>query len=404
MRAKSITVLAIAALLLISGCLPFRNFPTPPPEEDTQATEVAGTLQAYQTQFAALTQEALAGATLPAATEDGQTLPGSPDENEPGATRTPQPSPSYTPTTTNIPTATATATQSICNWVQFIEDATIPDGTKLKGNEPFTKTWRLKNIGTCTWTSGYDLVFTSGDNMGGPAAVSLTQSVKPGETVELSVNLSAPNKVGEYKGYWKLRSDQDITFGLGKSANEAFWVDIEVTALASTPDPNLPLDFAASFCSASWSSPKKDPLPCPSAQEDFANGSIQRDQTPFIELSSEDDEVALIMIPSNGSGGMISGTYPAINVQSGDHFTALTGCIGGSEDCSVTFELNYSANGGPRLNLQTWTETHDGKLTHVDIDLSALDGQSVVFILHVENNNDSSEDDRAFWMVPKIVR
>ena len=53
---------------------------------------------------------------------------------------------------------------------------------------------------------------------------------------------------------------------------------------------------------------------------------------------------------------------------------------------------------------KTWTEVFDGKHTHVDIDLIALNGQSVEFILEIENNDNTSEDDRAFWLVPMIVR
>ncbi len=31
-------------------------------------------------------------------------------------------------------------------------DITIPDGTKMTPNESFAKTWRLENVGSCTWT------------------------------------------------------------------------------------------------------------------------------------------------------------------------------------------------------------------------------------------------------------
>ena len=61
-----------------------------------------------------------------------------------------------------------TAFECICRTgvtdrAQFVADVTVPDGTRYDPGATFTKTWRLKNIGTCTWTTSYTLVFDSGD-------------------------------------------------------------------------------------------------------------------------------------------------------------------------------------------------------------------------------------------------
>lgn len=58
---------------------------------------------------------------------------------------------------TNVATGVSTAT-SVCDLAQFVKDVTIPDGTLLSPVQTFYKTWRLKNVGTCTW-SGYSVVF-----------------------------------------------------------------------------------------------------------------------------------------------------------------------------------------------------------------------------------------------------
>jgi hypothetical protein len=76
----------------------------------------------------------------------------------------------------------------------------------------FTKTWRLKNTGTCSWTPAYAVVFFSGEAMSGPAVQALTANVNPGQTVDLSVNLKAPATEGTYTGYWKLRNAAGVTF------------------------------------------------------------------------------------------------------------------------------------------------------------------------------------------------
>jgi Ig-like domain from next to BRCA1 gene len=145
------------------------------------------------------------------------------------ATATPLP-PTSAPVLTNTPVPTATAV-SYCDWVNFIKDVTIPDGTKFAPGETFTKTWRLKNRGTCTWTSDYMLVFTSGDPMGSTTAVRLPGNVAPGQTVDVSVTLTAPAKRGDQVGYWMLRNSSGLLFGYGDRANQAFYVDINVDDL-----------------------------------------------------------------------------------------------------------------------------------------------------------------------------
>ncbi|MDH3944690.1 MAG: NBR1-Ig-like domain-containing protein, partial [Anaerolineae bacterium] len=88
----------------------------------------------------------------------------------------------------------------------------------------------LRNSGSCTWNSSYSLVFDSGDAMGGPAAVQLTTgTVAPNQTVDVSVDLTAPSDAGTYRGNWKLRNSSGVVFGLGAS-NGPFFVEIDVVA------------------------------------------------------------------------------------------------------------------------------------------------------------------------------
>ena len=88
----------------------------------------------------------------------------------------------------------------------FIKDVTVPDDTVFGPGATFKKTWRLKNVGTCPWTSGYDLVFVSGDDMSGAAEKLLTgTTIAPGQTLDVSVDLKAPSAEGVYRGDWRLR-------------------------------------------------------------------------------------------------------------------------------------------------------------------------------------------------------
>jgi Ig-like domain from next to BRCA1 gene len=120
--------------------------------------------------------------------------------------------------TLNVPAATATQD---CDNADFVTDVTIPDGTVVDPSESFTKTWRLKNSGTCSWTSSYAVVFSSGDSMSGPASQALTGNVNPGQTMDISVDLKAPATSGDYTGYWKLRNAAGTTFA-------TFYVTIKV--------------------------------------------------------------------------------------------------------------------------------------------------------------------------------
>ena len=140
-------------------------------------------------------------------------------------TQTPLPPTATSVPATNTPLPTAT-TVSYCEWISFVEDITIPDGTRLLPGQTFTKTWRLRNRGTCAWTSDYMLVFTGGDPMGGTTAVRLPGNVFPGQSVDVSITLTAPSTRGHYVGYWMLRNPSGVLFGTGEAANRAFYVDI----------------------------------------------------------------------------------------------------------------------------------------------------------------------------------
>lgn len=139
-----------------------------------------------------------------------------------------QPSPqpvqdTLAPAATNTLAGPPTNTPNPCNSAYFISE-TVPDDTVFNPGESFTKTWRLKNIGTCTWNANYKLVFANGDQMLGPNSQNLTQSVAPGEQVDIKVDLKAPPSTGTYKGIWNVIDDQGKTFVYN------IWVKIKVAA------------------------------------------------------------------------------------------------------------------------------------------------------------------------------
>src|SRR3972149_517661 len=106
------------------------------------------------------------------------------------------------------PGSTSTVNAATCYWAQFIADVTVPDGTNFAPGTAFNKTWRLKNIGTCAWNSSdVSLIFSSGERMGAPSPLALSTTVNPGQTVDITVAMTAPSTAGHYFGYYKMKSN-----------------------------------------------------------------------------------------------------------------------------------------------------------------------------------------------------
>ena len=153
------------------------------------------------------------------------------------ATETPTPTPTVTPTITTSPTAQIVILPtSSCNALAFIADITIPDNTKMNPGQTFTKTWRVKNTGTCAWETDYQLKFFSGNALGG-SSLTLNKVYNAGAEVDLSINMTAPVNTGIYTGNWRMTDDTGAFFG------DSFYVLINVgqvtpaSTTAAAPSP-----------------------------------------------------------------------------------------------------------------------------------------------------------------------
>ena len=102
----------------------------------------------------------------------------------------------------------------------------------------FSKTWRIENVGACTWTRQYALTFFSGNSLGARYTHNLQQPVNPGEMIDLTVDMVAPQNVGLYQSNWMLSDPEGNLFGIGPHGDAPFWVRIEVVQLI-TPTPTL---------------------------------------------------------------------------------------------------------------------------------------------------------------------
>lgn len=128
-------------------------------------------------------------------------------------TNTLTPTQSLTPTRgTPIPPAGGLVPTASCYGLIFRQDVTIPDNTAMVPGQTFTKTWRVRNSGTCAWESGFKLALSGGEAMGG-TTLTLTQKVGPGAEVDLSIPMTAPNKTGSVRGNWRMSTAAGAFFG-----------------------------------------------------------------------------------------------------------------------------------------------------------------------------------------------
>ena len=342
-----------------------------------------------------------------------------------GGSTTPATSTPVTPTVTGTPptataTSSATSIPNACDRAQFIADVTVPDGTSFAPGIGFTKTWRLKNIGTCTWTN-YSLIFDSGEKMGGPDSALIPTTVAPGQTVDITIQLTSPTTAGTYRGYWKLKNSTGVPFGIGSAATKSFWVEIKVsgtgivpgtatkTATAGTPatpvTPATPgagtsYDFVANVCTATWYSGAGQ-LPCPGTDGD-AKGFVLITTPSKLENGTNDSRPGLLTFPQNVNNGYIQGIYPIYKVKAGDKFRTIVNCENGATSCYVVFRLDYSVAGSSSIQtFWAFVEKYEGGIYTADIDLTPLVGQDVKFILSTLSTG-SPAGDRALWVAPII--
>ncbi len=174
--------------------------------------------------------------TASSATQPAQTLP-------PVARVSPTipASPTASPTPTETPLS-GTGPGGCVLKEEFVADVTIPDNTVQAPGSSFVKTWRVKNTGTCTWDTSYQLVFAEGTQMGGPAGVNIATTA-PNATLDVSVSLTAPTAPGNYTGRWRLKASNGIIFG----------GVIVVIVVPATPTPTVTTTPVPTVSAGIWS-------------------------------------------------------------------------------------------------------------------------------------------------------
>ena len=210
MKHKPLFVIFLAAALLVA-CGPAAAPSGPTPDVAAVRTSAASTVVSQFTLTAA-------AFTLP---------PPLPTNTQ--APETPQ----ATATQTSLPVAQVTNAEgtviALCDkysWDIDTVDVNVPDNTTMSPGQDFVKTWKIKNIGTCTWDDSYRLVFSYGDEELVGEAQPLSAAIGPQQEVEVSVTFTAPDLPGTYTSYWTLQNGAGIAFQ--GNDNKVLYVQIVV--------------------------------------------------------------------------------------------------------------------------------------------------------------------------------
>ena len=301
--------------------------------------------------------------------------------------------------------ASATSAQA-CDSAQFIDhvivDVPVAQGTLVMPGIHFTKSWQVKNQGTCDWTADYALVQSGGDALGTAEEAALPGLVAAGETVDISVCLTAPAQAGSYRGEWMLRNGEGQLFGVGPNGDRPLTTEFVVAEL---PEPVV-YDFAQVICLAQWYSDRASFLPCEGEDDEqgLLDGYVRLNMEPALESSKRGNPPVIEVKPNNQSGGWIAGFFPPITIEEGDHFLATIGCMASNPQCALLFRLDYELPDGTRATLGEWEQIFDGKVGAINVDLSDLAGDEVRLILAVHENGGRSLQAIGFWLAARVER
>ena len=172
----------------------------------------------------------------------------------------------------------------------------------------------------------------------------------------------------------------------------------------NTPIPGtIVLDFAAQLCNAKWMNGGQKFEACPGSGGDPTKGYGALTDSASEGLPA--GSTILLTVPATNGFAAFFLRYPALKIETGDHFRATILCQTFSTNCDVSFGLDYyDAHGKYHSPLAMWNQTSGMTPTVIDLDLSALAGQNVDLVLALRPNNDSPQFDTGLWAAPQVFR
>jgi hypothetical protein len=422
---RHVIILIVLAFIISTACgIGSRAVSTAPGSAETAAAQTWSVMQRSAALSATPTFTPLPATDTPiaTATPTNTNTPTPTNTLIPVLTQLPTFTPSMTPTRTLIPTVTRITisggggsggsgsgsggggtTTKPCYAAEFSGDLTIPNGQIIPPNTSFTKIWRIKNVGSCTWPKGSYMVPTSGNGWVGDAA-KYNNTVKPGKSVDYKVDLVSPmispGSFVAFKGNWLLRVDKNTK--LESRNRDPFLVSIHVTDITAG---TIVWDFVNSYCSAKWEGTNDNDLDCPSSK-DNKYGFVRRPSPATLEGPGSGLVVpaAIWSQPASSKKATITGTFSGMYIPPGTRLRASVGCLHDKKECDVQMDLSYRVIGGDKVLINSILEEYDG-VTHTlvdNFDLSPFAGNYVSFIFEVKAIGDKQP--AAAWYHVQLYR
>ena len=287
---NKLTLVCLSLCVLIAACSSGDGEASPTPEPETVLTAAAQTAEAQLTELAKPQPTNTSSPLLPDSIPELTATDLNTDQGPP-----------------EISTPQATVATGGVDQAEFWADVTVPDGTDFNPGDTFTKVWKLRNSGTNTWTPEYGLAFSTGEQMSAPDAVPINGNVAPGETVDVSVNMTAPQAGGNYLGYWKMRDPA------GELFEYAVYVQIEVVgdvpAETSAPKPS----GSGSVTNASIQVDDAAPSDCPHTFTFTASFTLDEPATVTYRMEAGSDTPGFTYnLPGELTGSFDAGKHSVI--------------------------------------------------------------------------------------------
>ena len=276
-------------------------------------------------------------------------------------------------------------------------------GSEFYPTEQFHVTWRIRNIGETVWNDEFSIVYAGGESYGQDEPIPLSVEVNPGDIIDLTLVLTAPEELGEYQGEWLLMAPDGEPFGVGYDELKSLHVDINVVKDPIVSHYRMIYQFYSGYTTALWSDQFGPAFS--SAQGNIGvYGSVYRDSGVIFEGAIEEDEPTIVMMPAEGEGGYIQGIFPSYIAGPGDYLSTRVGCLEDNHRCDVNLQILVQVVGENEPEI-FWegTKKFDGEWIKLHKPLAKYADKEIQIIFRVENNGDASGDVIG-WFVPVIYR
>ena len=289
---------------------------------------------------------------------------------------------------TITPRATIVASDKECNdQFAYISDVTVPDWTEKTPKTEFSKTWYIENTGTCTWNSGYSLVYNSGDDIGTAESFPILNDdsvLKPGESLMVSVRLRAPEERKSVETYWAMKSNSGEVFGA--SALKNVYLSSRFTVVN---EYNFVKNYSSGLCYDDSGS-----FVCGVPNTTGNRGSVTYDGSPTLE-SFNTGVAAMVITPPYTTSGKTRIEIGPVKIAVGTWFRVAFCCRQETPGCNVNFRVYAREEGLAEHLIQEGQEWNDGFVSDWNVNLKTLGwhDQELTFIFEVEANGIGGADD-----------